>query len=77
MTKANLDRVEARLVSRSAALMRGRDARLPAPLAPAVALPAAAERCLDCGGPILLARRAAVPGAVRCVGCQRRFELVP
>lgn len=30
--------------------------------------------CIECGGRILAARLAVVPGAERCIGCQRTFE---
>lgn len=30
--------------------------------------------CIDCGERIPPARRAAAPGAARCVGCQSAFE---
>jgi phage/conjugal plasmid C-4 type zinc finger TraR family protein len=30
--------------------------------------------CFDCGDEIPAARRRAVPGAVRCTGCQRAFD---
>lgn len=32
------------------------------------------EDCIDCGEEIETARRAAMPSAVRCVGCQGLFE---
>lgn len=32
------------------------------------------EDCEDCGEPISEARRAALPSAVRCIGCQTKFE---
>jgi RNA polymerase-binding transcription factor DksA len=31
--------------------------------------------CADCGSPILPSRLRAVPGTVRCVSCQRQFEV--
>lgn len=31
--------------------------------------------CIDCGDPISPARLAAQPGAVRCIECQRDFEM--
>lgn len=33
-----------------------------------------AEDCIDCGEEIEAARRAAMPSAVRCVGCQGKYE---
>jgi phage/conjugal plasmid C-4 type zinc finger TraR family protein len=36
-----------------------------------------ATHCLDCGDPIPLARRQAVPGCVRCVVCQREADQNP
>jgi phage/conjugal plasmid C-4 type zinc finger TraR family protein len=30
--------------------------------------------CEDCGEPIPRIRREAVPGAIRCIGCQKLFE---
>jgi len=33
-----------------------------------------AEDCVECGGPIGEERRAALPSAIRCVGCQARVE---
>lgn len=35
---------------------------------------AAAARCLDCASEIASERLAAMPGAARCMGCQRSFE---
>lgn len=32
------------------------------------------QYCIDCGEPIPAARLKAVPGALRCVECQRLFE---
>lgn len=32
------------------------------------------DDCADCGGEIGKARRAAMPSATRCVGCQERLE---
>lgn len=32
------------------------------------------ETCLDCGDPIPLARRQAVPGCERCIDCQEEYE---
>jgi len=36
--------------------------------------PVAPGTCADCGGGIVAGRLAAVPGAERCIECQRRFE---
>lgn len=33
-----------------------------------------ADDCEDCGAPIAPERRAALPSATRCIGCQERFE---
>lgn len=33
-----------------------------------------ADECVECGEPIGDARRAALPSAIRCVGCQARVE---
>ena len=76
MTRANLERVEARLLQRSDALRpRAPRSRPWTAKAPAEThRPAAMDTCRDCGGRILAARLAAVPGAERCIGCQRRFE---
>lgn len=74
---SDLDRVEARLASRSAALRRRRDWRAEAPqhaIAAAAGLPASPSRCAECAGQILAARIEAIPGAIRCVACQREFE---
>lgn len=35
---------------------------------------AGADDCLECGKPIGEARRAALPSAIRCVGCQAVIE---
>lgn len=32
------------------------------------------DDCIDCGRPIGEARRAALPEAIRCVGCQGKIE---
>lgn len=32
------------------------------------------EDCVDCDDPIPAARRAALPSAERCIGCQTKFE---
>ncbi|MEP9350586.1 TraR/DksA C4-type zinc finger protein [Xanthobacter sp. KR7-225] len=32
------------------------------------------DDCEACGAPISPARRAALPSATRCIGCQERFE---
>ncbi|WP_035218572.1 TraR/DksA family transcriptional regulator [Desulfatibacillum aliphaticivorans] len=32
------------------------------------------ETCRDCGDPIPLARRQAVPGCERCIDCQEEYE---
>lgn len=32
------------------------------------------EDCIDCGNPIDVARRLALPSAVRCVECQSAYE---
>lgn len=74
---ADIHRLEARLVSRSQALRR--DSRFTSSARDrehggADRLPAAAVKCRDCGGKILAARAAAVPGAERCVDCQLRRE---
>jgi RNA polymerase-binding transcription factor DksA len=33
-----------------------------------------ADDCVECGAEIGAARRAALPSAIRCVGCQARVE---
>lgn len=33
-----------------------------------------ADDCIDCEGPIGAKRRAAMPSARRCIGCQTKFE---
>lgn len=35
---------------------------------------AGCDDCVDCGRAILAARRAALPSAVRCIGCQEQHE---
>ncbi len=35
---------------------------------------AGADECVDCGGEIGAARRAALPSARRCIACQRAVE---
>ena len=76
MTRANRERVEARLMQRSDAL-RARAPRSRVRMAEPAADPApqaSASTCIECGGRILAARLAVVPGAERCIGCQRDFE---
>lgn len=36
--------------------------------------PSAATECIDCGEEIGMARKQAVPHAVRCIDCQTEFE---
>lgn len=76
MTRAERERVEARLMQRSDALRRRAPrSRVSTAAAPAEApWPVAPGTCVDCGGGILAGRLAAVPGAERCIECQRRFE---
>ncbi len=40
-----------------------------------VPCPLVTVHCIDCGEPISPARLAAQPGAVRCIECQRDFEM--
>ena len=89
MTGRELDRVESLLRERSAGLMRGRTAMRqpaldevavadPATLAVDVAPPVFEEEvggtCVHCGSAIPAARVRALPGVVRCVGCQLELE---
>ena len=89
MTGIEMERVETLLRERSAEMTRTRDASQLHPsldgstleVAPdAVEEPAPVVEvvhegaCIDCGEGISSARLAALPDAVRCVGCQRRLE---
>lgn len=58
-----MQEAEGRMLDRAVASARRRPRRGPGP-----------RNCVDCGQPIPAARRAAMPSASRCVGCQRDFE---
>lgn len=85
MTGFERERVETLLRERSAEMTRTRTGagrpyldeelheRLPLYPAPVFEV-ALDETCIDCGDLILPARLKALPGAVRCVSCQREFE---
>jgi RNA polymerase-binding transcription factor DksA len=89
LTGIEMERVETLLRERSAEMTRTRDAAQlhpsldgstldiahaeveePAPVADV----AQQGACIDCGDGISSARLAALPDAVRCVGCQRQLE---
>lgn len=53
---------------RAAGIMRAREAAAIAGQASGVGV------CVDCGEPIEPARRAAMPGARRCIGCETFIE---
>jgi Prokaryotic dksA/traR C4-type zinc finger len=86
LTGHDLDRVETLLRARSAEMTRTRAQTHPSlsdvpiaqapPTTPEPVLEVSLEgTCCDCGDRIPSARLKALPGAVRCVPCQRAFEL--
>lgn len=87
LTGFELERVETLLRERSAEMTRTRStAQLhpslddspppePVPEPPPAPIEVTLEgTCVDCGDRISTARLRALPGAVRCVSCQRDFE---